>query len=1424
MNTTKNARRAWKPGMLRFLIAATLVSVLSFAQAAIAADGTFWGKNDNGKYDWSNPFYWVDMKPAGDGGYARFSRHQLDKLNQDVDGLELEAFENYGRWMTVTNKPITFVSSHSVLTRDNWANTGSHKPGFDVVLKGTGANALHITSQGPFHITPPAENFGIVRILGNTVHAWNTNGNCYTTGDFQLCEGIAHIQPQIAAGESANVSIATGEGTRFLYGPGLGRLIVDKGDGAAATLTIGTLERAPGGVMVVEASAGAEILGATEKVIVQNGAPTMTSGMCDASFVTRAPAAPYALSFLAYDSTDGFKTSSVTPVAFSSATSSDVALIDADTTISGTKQVHALYVTGERTITFEDDSVLQVGDGEHPAGIIFNAASDARIQPTLSGSNGTIDFGNAPGCIYFNNPRDNPTLTINPKISGSAGVTFSGGWCNSGSTSFQLAQAAGWTGPTVVTRSRLVLESPDYLPEDGDIYFIGGRDDKRSASLRIYQTMTFGENQRFHFSGWGWSEGYCYAVHIGGAASTITFSAPVELWGPVGFLQDSDVDVIAFAGGVTGGGISYWNCGTYKFTAPLEYTGRMNVKASSATIVFSGAGRPGSGTVEMPAAGTLRFEDLSAPYDFANDVTGGKGTLEVYGSEVRLTGKQTWAKIVLGAGGRVGLGADVSVADIVNDGDGDVFVLDGASPELHVSVSEGVRCAGDGFAVSNGVEFVKDGDGTLVLSRGAYISGAVTVADGTLKLDNSILNAATWRLDASDESTVTTNENGCATKWVSALGDGATFNTRDTSYVPGYTNKVNGLRTMTFQNDGSHYCRFDSAGSLRQKTIYACLAPNSPGGTPVTMSAWGWTGNSPEYGLRFEVFSGNKWGTLNYSASGLRQNGGTPYSFTPDGTLQIVGLIISDSDKPTEYPVSVGSYETWGAGKNFHGDICEVVGFDRVLDEADAKEVENALAMKWGLTNEVWHADVEAYTNQHISATADFALREGGILDLNGVDLTVASLSGAGVITNSSPVAATLTVTGTSTFAGSVCGNATLKTMASGTVLSLSVPDAAVEVAGGSASIAPYVYQPCTNGILYWLDAAWSPETTITTNADGLVTEVQSRGGTVKKFTSYSMGPVYVENALGGSRPAFQFTGPANSSPCLQTDSAVSTKTIVLVGQLVDDTYAGNYFWGKLGKDRGFRLNDTYNLDDGYNFLSDGWSFSCNGASIWTNGVKVTMAYGVDLKLSGAPYYMVVTRGESNTMTTYDNYKNGIGSYEKRACNMYLSEVIAYDHSLTDEEVRQVNEYIKAKWFDGDSVPSAVTAAFGPRATLAVTGGAAATLNAAETLGALKSDATGGTVRGDVTASAFIYDALGAQGVLPFVLDGTLALSAGATATVQGHDALETAAWPILSASARGENSEFATTSLDDDRRWRLLRSDATWRMVYQGATMIIFR
>ena len=325
----------------------------------------------------------------------------------------------------------------------------------------------------------------------------------------------------------------------------------------------------------------------------------------------------------------------------------------------------------------------------------------------------------------------------------------------------------------------------------------------------------------------------------------------------------------------------------------------------------------------------------------------------------------------------------------------------------------------------------KVGGNVVSLARDADVTNAVEVVAGTLRLESPLLLSATYWLDAAAVSTVTANGRGGATKWRSMNGKGATFASQGTA--PGYTNTLNGLRVMSFANDQVAYNRFKSSTNLSQRTVYLCLAPQEPSWhvgstTSYYLSAWGWYGKGQgEHSIRFRSGAG-AWENSRFLSS-QRLNGSAPVPFAADGTWQILGAFDEYEEVEGEYctcfPVGVGGYETWTTGKNFSGDIAEVIAFDRVLDETSCKTVENHLAEKWGLQDVVWHKDVSE-SRRLEAPVARLVVRKDGVFDLNGTDLSVETLVCDGLLTNSAARAAKLTVTGPSFHRGTVAPGVTL--------------------------------------------------------------------------------------------------------------------------------------------------------------------------------------------------------------------------------------------------------------------------------------------------------------------------------------------------------------------------------------------------------------
>ena len=119
----------------------------------------------------------------------------------------------------------------------------------------------------------------------------------------------------------------------------------------------------------------------------------------------------------------------------------------------------------------------------------------------------------------------------------------------------------------------------------------------------------------------------------------------------------------------------------------------------------------------------------------------------------------------------------------------------------------------------------------------------------------------------------------------------------------------------------------------------------------------------------------------------------------------------------------MGDY--WGTTahyRSYYGDIAEVLVYDRHLEDAERQAVEAYLGAKWGIAV----SPVGVATNVLPVAT-DVTVADGAALDLAGRVQTVASIAGAGAVTNSSLSQATLALGALDGFAGTLSGNVRLE-------------------------------------------------------------------------------------------------------------------------------------------------------------------------------------------------------------------------------------------------------------------------------------------------------------------------------------------------------------------------------------------------------------
>ena len=165
-----------------------------------------------------------------------------------------------------------------------------------------------------------------------------------------------------------------------------------------------------------------------------------------------------------------------------------------------------------------------------------------------------------------------------------------------------------------------------------------------------------------------------------------------------------------------------------------------------------------------------------------------------------------------------------------------------------------------------------------------------------------------------------------------------------------------------------------------------------------------------------------------------------------------------------------------------------------------------------------------------------------------------------------------------------------------------------------------------------------------------------------------------------------------------------------------------------------------------------------SSASYWVNEVK-TPGYGTPNVLSGG-YDIVAMRLKDGVADADAPNTTGLAmfnmdaNYRNHRGHQRLGEVIAYDRVLSDEEMVQMQAYLKAKWgYTQKSPVNDATVNLAADATLTTAGN--------QYVGKLTGS---GTVDGDVTAGALVAE-VGAAGL---TVDGTYTIAEGLTIELKG--------------------------------------------------------
>ena len=1246
-----------------------LTSVLS-PLAVAATDGYFWSK-DAATRNASNEAYWENRTVPGDGGIASFAASPASlTLNNDISGWTLGGLKLDGFSGVVKGNPITLTGAADV--------SGEGEAKFLCTIQAAQGASLKKLGTGSVLLTAPLTGFSPVETVLGTLISTNMDGTVFSTTGMKLSGGTLRWTPSGAAG-AATAAV----GGESLALRGNVELDVEHGSTSSATLTVPTLdlsERAP--VLKILASGGSASLGAADKVKVSGTAPAVVNGTVDPRIVTRGSETGRPITLLTYDATDGFKPVEVTGAVTDADAATKPVKITSDTTLPANAAVGALVVQGAPTVT---GSGLTVGDGTHPAAIVFNDSGNSTID--FSGA-GTIAFGDAPGILWQNHKDSHAGIWGGsggmvrlPTITGTRGVTFAS-WMGGGHCIFISGSegklAAGWTGPTrIVGNAQYQHYNRACLPE-GDIYVEGGE---------LYTTygMTY-DNRHFYFSGRG---GKSAAYRTGGAPD-LFFRCPVTLADTALFMHDNN-GCFWFQGGVDGkGGVKLTNAGRVAFTAPSTFEGGVRADENSLRIHVEGAGTLGTGPIVALGnratppedSGALRFYknfgDDRAVITHPNAFTVTGHGLELMNSCVAFTGPLKANTTRISDRVRVGVGADVDFGDLSNLGNLEFYA---AAPESRLVFSTPTdrslafnTIAGSG---GNRLSIVKDGAGTLTLSGAERHSGALVIRDGTVKIDANVLHSPSLRywLDASDESTQTTDGDGYVTEWRSKVGDvkfkvpvpeecNPSFQFRGAAR--GET--LNGKKVLSFRRNVEEgiYQRLVSDVAVPNRHVFIVL--RLPSGQVGNAGIFGKF--NADYGVRvnwngsFELSTDGQ-----YNTRSMRVNS-TETSLYTIGRYELVEFMHDEYDgnvsatKDAVFRIIFGGYFQWSPWRNADFDVAEILDFDRILTDEERRQVENYLQEKWALTG---IAQQDAAEPKILSPDGALVLDDpSATLDLNGSSQTVGALSGFGRIVNSSSTQAVLKVVGASDFKGTIAPN-----------VRLDLSEAEDVTLGALNAL------PVRDGLAFWVDASYKPEDYVVTNAAGEVTQWKCRAGTVASFNetgnSVRKRPkCWSATGMAGSKPGVYFDGNKTDGygNSLAASSACSIRTLFLVGQYISST-GNSGFFGISGSDIGYRAGPGFITGD---------VLTCCGDEIFVNDTDYTGQTSAQMVVNGISVLRIRTQGPRPNLTG-KTFALGQYIHWNVGHKIWFGEVIAYDRRLTDDEFIAVTRYLNAKWRADNPMP-----------------------------------------------------------------------------------------------------------------------------------------
>ncbi len=391
-----------------------------------------------------------------------------------------------------------------------------------------------------------------------------------------------------------------------------------------------------------------------------------------------------------------------------------------------------------------------------------------------------------------------------------------------------------------------------------------------------------------------------------------------------------------------------------------------------------------------------------------------------------------------------------------NNGNGaNLLTLAGSAPTITVGALADGKTAAVDVNIIGTDGLTKAGGGTLSLNHTNNYSGVTAVSGGELRLlptgdqlgfalEPPVDGLALW-LDATQG--VTTNASGNVAQW-----DDRSGNNRHASNAlstgPTVAADINGLSTLRFTKSQSQYLECGGIDSLTDATVFIVnkLASVSTTQLSAFFAATGQVPIASCYPIHYQIETNKK---LNFFSGGSYLFNNTDVTA---GTVQITEYVesscmgrfyrngMADGYGTRTYAkkrldaFKIGAWMPFDAIEHnrrfLDGSIGEILIYTRALSEVERQTVGLYLTLKWGVLSNGY-----SYSLDVLPAQTAAAISDGATLALDGVNQTVASISG--VAGSQLLLGGTLTVDGdhATTFAGAVSGGGGLVVKGGGSLV-----------------------------------------------------------------------------------------------------------------------------------------------------------------------------------------------------------------------------------------------------------------------------------------------------------------------------------------------------------------------------------------------------